>query len=543
MESAPNPQGRGGSVSPRAVANPVATRLAERLREIATTAAAPEDMLEPALHAVLEASLAGAGALCLFDQRQELLRLAAEVGLSDEGCKRLRQIRRGGTAGWDMPLHGLLNRRAYLIESAARNRYVPQLVDAAAKVTTIACVPLYAGPTPVASIVMVAVAPARITEEQLGPLAEPLRELAGMIEGARRRGLVAAPANTTPLALVRTAGERDKNEAARVQALVTSLAETERELARLAAALDAATVERDRLSVALAAVQAERDHFAAEGAAADAAHARLEEALVREAARRIGEEASAVAPPTPGAAQSAPLVPPPASAPPELGLAPADIVVVDDDPAWATAAGEGRQVRVVPPGDASLASLAGTSAGCVVVNLAARGALGALATLRGAGSNARIWGCLAAPSVGRALPVGLVEPLARPVDPDEVLAAIRRHADGDARVLTVGSDADALISLRLTLVRDGMSVSMAWDAARAAQLLRAEQPEIVLIDLALPGRMGYALVAQLAACDPPPLAALIPGDDDATAAFAAALAEHAERMLPLGDFLIRVLGQ
>ena len=542
MESAPNPRGRGGPASPRAAANPAATRLAERLREIATSAAAPEDMLEPALHAVLEASLAGAGALCLFDQRQELLRLAAEVGLSDEGCKRLRQIRRGGTAGWDMPLHGLLNRRAYLIESAARNRYVPQLVDAAAKVTTIACVPLYAGPTPVASIVMVAVAPARITEEQLGPLAEPLRELAGMIEGARRRGLVAAPANTTPLALVRTAGERDKNEAARVQALVTSLAETERELARLAAALEAATAERDRLNVAFAAVQAERDCFAAEEAAADAAHARLEEALVREAARRMGEEAPAVAPPTPGAARAAPLAPP-ATAPPELGLAPADIVVVDDDPAWATAAGEGRQVRVVPPGDASLASLAGTSAACVVVNLAARSALGALATLRGAGSNARIWGCLAVPSVGRALPIGLVEPLARPVDPDEVLATIRRHADGDARVLTVGSDADALISLRLTLVRDGMSVSMAWDAARAAQLLRAEQPEIVLIDLALPERAGYALVAQLAACDPPPLAALIPGDDDATAAFAAALAEQAERMLPLADLLIRVLGQ
>src|SRR5205807_2360857 len=83
---------------------------AEQLDEIAAGAAAPEDMLEPALAAVLEASHAGAGALCLFDQRHELLRLAAEVGLSDEGCKRLRQVRRGGMGGWDMPLHSLLNR-------------------------------------------------------------------------------------------------------------------------------------------------------------------------------------------------------------------------------------------------------------------------------------------------------------------------------------------------------------------------------------------------------------------------------------------------
>src|SRR5438046_3096277 len=187
VESTPRPQGRGGPAGPRPVVDPAVARLAEQLDEIAAGAAAPEDMLEPALAAVLEASHAGAGALCLFDQRHELLRLAAEVGISDEGCKRLRQMRRGSMAGWDMPLHSLLNRRVYLIESAAKNRYVPPLVEAAASVTTVACVPLYAGATPVASIVLVAVAPHRITEQQIGPLSEPLRELARMIEAARRR--------------------------------------------------------------------------------------------------------------------------------------------------------------------------------------------------------------------------------------------------------------------------------------------------------------------------------------------------------------------
>src|SRR5207253_522938 len=93
-------------------------------------------------------------------------------------------------------------------------------------------------------------------------------------------------------------------------------------------------------------------------------------------------------------------------------------------------------------------------------------------------------------------------------------------------------------------VREGMSVAMAWDGARAVELLGAQRPEMVVIDLALPGRVGYALVARLAACDPPPVLALIPGDDDAPAAFAAALAEeaHAVRMLPLADLLVRVLG-
>src|SRR5881396_387518 len=227
------------------------------------------------------------------------------------------------------------------------------------------------------------------------------------------------------------------------------------------------------------------------------------------------------------------------------GLGPAQVVVVDDAPAWAAAAGEGRQVTVMPAGDAALESLGATSPTCIVVNLAARGALAALAALREAGSSARIWGCLATPATGRALPLGLVEPVARPVDPDAVLATFRRHAARGARVLAAGADADALISLRQALVREGMSVAMAWDGARAVELLGAQRPEMVVIDLALAGRAGYALVARLAACDPPPIVALIPGDDDAPAAFAAALAEQgcADRVLPLADLLVRVLGQ
>ena len=84
-----------------------------------------------------------------------MLRLAAEEGLSDEGCRQLRTVRRGDIASWDMPLHGLMNRRAYLIESAAQNRYVPPLVEAGAGVRTVACLPVYAGSVPVGSLVLI----------------------------------------------------------------------------------------------------------------------------------------------------------------------------------------------------------------------------------------------------------------------------------------------------------------------------------------------------------------------------------------------------
>src|SRR5438552_18762053 len=102
-------------------------------------------------------------------------------------------MRRGSMAGWDMPLHSLLNRRVYLIESAAKNRYVPPLVEAAGSVTTVACVPLYAGAPQVASIVLVAVAPHRITEQQIGPLSVPLREQALVSVAASHSDAQAVP--------------------------------------------------------------------------------------------------------------------------------------------------------------------------------------------------------------------------------------------------------------------------------------------------------------------------------------------------------------
>ena len=178
------------SAPPTPAARPpaVGEALRDQLREIAAAAVGPEDALEPALRAILEASRAQAGALCLFDQRQGLLRLVAEVGLSEEGCRRLRNARRTDPTAWDMPLNGLLNRRAYLIESVARNRYVPRLVEHAAAVRTIACIPLHAGPTPVGSLVLIALAPRSFAERDVRTLERPLGELAAMIEAVRRRG-------------------------------------------------------------------------------------------------------------------------------------------------------------------------------------------------------------------------------------------------------------------------------------------------------------------------------------------------------------------
>ncbi|HEV7731752.1 MAG TPA: GAF domain-containing protein, partial [Candidatus Binatia bacterium] len=304
-------------------------KLAERLHEIAAQAPAPEDALEPALRAVLEACGATAGAICLFDQRNEMLRLAAEVGLSDEGCRQLRSVRRGGMGTWDMPLHSLLNRRAYLIESAARNRYVPPLVEPAASVRTLACVPLYAGSTPLASLILVAMIPASFSERDIRVLDQAIRELVKMIEAVRRRApgqssalepdapappplpSPAAPTTTrtharatlspelSPTAPPHTAAPPadappvTAADSATTEVLATALAESEHERTRLATALDQALGRSggmppgndDELARATQALEtAEAAHAAA---AAEAEAARVEATRCRVEIQRL----------------------------------------------------------------------------------------------------------------------------------------------------------------------------------------------------------------------------------------------------------------
>ena len=867
--------------------------LSEQLEDIAAQAAAPEDALEPALQAILDSSTARAGAICLFDQRHGLLRLAAEVGLSDEGCQRLRSVRHGDPTAWDMPLHGLINRRAYLIESAAHNRYVPRLVDPIGAVRTVACIPLYAGVAPLGSLVLIAIAPRSFGERDVRSLERPLRELTRIIETVRRRANAEEDRPAVPLpraaaptvagemigvvaererlreetavhlaersrlrdevAALRSERERLQNaletaqdeqgrlagnlqdarrDAERIEALTGALAAAEQERARLAAALEAqateravqtrseiadrharaeaeravsvaraelelarqaaasgaadaaalltersaeverlvtrlhraesetarerdlsrerdrelervaselratvsreqrlreelhaatvraepglselfaarATVrateeanatltaeigdaraalesaraivealeeeatrsradieqleaaartvtaeqerlearleeararaaesarrleavdrdtaaireERDRLADAmredaaearartarLEAVTAERDRLQAAlvlaeaeserlGTAADtrsATEGRLREAVARETAERSRLEATittletALAERTAEAAARAVelerlgaertrLAAELESATAELALAakgsdpvrvvtmapagaprtrtrdvPAErqlVVVVDGDSTWETISIEGHEVAVFQPGEDLLQRLAEVEPARIVLNLAAQNATETLAALRASGSRTRVWGCLAVPAIDRALPVGMVEPSTRPLDPDAVLEALGAHAARGIRVVTAGADVDALMSLRQALARRGMSVSMAWDGKQAAELLGVVKPEVMVVDLDLPRREGYAIVAGLGAADPLPITVLVPGTEDPAAAFAAVLADpaHAGRAVPLDRLLGAVLAR
>ena len=266
----------GGGAKPKASAID-SDALVARLRELG---AAPEltlDALEQSLRAVLEASGAAAGAICFYDQRQELLRLAAEQGLSDEGCRRLRTVRRGDVASWDMPLHGLLNRRAYLIDSAAKNRYVPPLVESTT-VRTIACLPMYVGNTPQGSLVLVMVSPGAIREDDIRALDQPTRELARVVAAVRRQvsgiavasrevpGAAAAPA----AAPVEGSPPGDTESNGRVAALTLALTAARRDKARVEAENERLRAEGSRQDPRLADLTAEVDRLRSRLAEAEA---------------------------------------------------------------------------------------------------------------------------------------------------------------------------------------------------------------------------------------------------------------------------------
>ena len=188
----------GARLSTPRLAKPAASdeQLRDCLRSIAGSVASPEDALDPMLRAVIEAVGACAGAVCLFDVRERMLRLAAEVGLSDEGCRRLRSVRKGEADAWEMPLHGLVNGRAYLIENASHNRFVPQLIQEASEMSAVVCLPLSSGDTPLASLILVALKPRTFDERRLHAIEGPLQEMVRVIEATRRhaegRGRVSA---------------------------------------------------------------------------------------------------------------------------------------------------------------------------------------------------------------------------------------------------------------------------------------------------------------------------------------------------------------
>jgi CheY-like chemotaxis protein len=210
------------------------------------------------------------------------------------------------------------------------------------------------------------------------------------------------------------------------------------------------------------------------------------------------------------------------------------IAVVDDPATWKDIKLHGVETVLLSPTDDIAARLAETSADRVLVNLAARGAFDAALGARVAGVTIPFCGCLIPPGLTRGLALGFFEVARAPLDPDEITAVLAPFAQRGTRVLTAGADADAFISLRQALSRQGMSVSMAWDGKQASDLLQMVRPEIVILDLDIPPRSGLALIVELTGMPTMPVLVLLPGRQDLAKRTAAELGDSglASRLLP-----------
>ena len=65
------------------------------------------------------------------------------------------------------------------------------------------------------------------------------------------------------------------------------------------------------------------------------------------------------------------------------------------------------------------------------------------------------------------------------------------------RALIVEDDPDLLVVLRVNLQAAGFDISLAADGRTALARIEAEHPDVVLLDVMLPGMDGWSVLAQL----------------------------------------------
>jgi len=82
--------------------------------------------------------------------------------------------------------------------------------------------------------------------------------------------------------------------------------------------------------------------------------------------------------------------------------------------------------------------------------------------------------------------------LATESTPSESLASEKRR-----RVLVVDDNRDAADSVAILLRLQGLDVDVAYDGPGAIERARAVRPEVVLLDLGMPGMDGFAVVSEL----------------------------------------------
>ncbi len=93
--------------------------------------------------------------------------------------------------------------------------------------------------------------------------------------------------------------------------------------------------------------------------------------------------------------------------------------------------------------------------------------------------------------------LGAVDYLTKPIEPQRLVASINRLLHGSGKVLVVDDDRDTRDLLQAALEARGFSVVLTASGKRALFLARQENPDLILLDLKLPGMDGYEVLQRL----------------------------------------------
>jgi PAS domain S-box-containing protein len=95
------------------------------------------------------------------------------------------------------------------------------------------------------------------------------------------------------------------------------------------------------------------------------------------------------------------------------------------------------------------------------------------------------------------LRMGAVDYLTKPIDPLRLVSSVNRVLHGPGKVLVVDDDRDTRDLLQAALEQRGFAVVLTSSGKRALTLARQEHPNLILLDLKLPGMDGYEVLQRL----------------------------------------------
>jgi PAS domain S-box-containing protein len=101
------------------------------------------------------------------------------------------------------------------------------------------------------------------------------------------------------------------------------------------------------------------------------------------------------------------------------------------------------------------------------------------------------------PDEHEGLRLGAVDYLTKPIDPARLVLAVNRVLHGPGKVLVVDDDRDTRDLLQAALEQRGFAVVLTASGKRTLMLARQEKPDLILLDLKLPGMDGYEVLRRL----------------------------------------------